>query len=400
MGPWYNNAGRTVSFVNVPTNQKITYRFPRTSTLPTPPTTKTSTQGTEDAIGYFVDGVAIFDPSDGYSYANGTESSPGSGQWHRDAYVNEGITFDPGNSHQQNTGKYHNHADPLALRYLLGDHVDFNPSTKAYSESTNAPTKHSPIIGWMRDGYPIYGPYGYDKTNDATSGIRRMVSGYVKRDGNTTGVDNLNFIGATRALPAWATRNNGGISQAGPSVSTNYPFGRYIEDWAYLGDLVKTNSTKYQQGVDFDMNEYNVRYCVTPEFPNGTYAYFLCVDSSGTPMFPYTSTRYFWGSPTGGTITTSETVTTYFQGVTNVQEVAAAPTVQTNNDVVLTWTSYEGGTYKVEASTNLTSWVALATNVPAATNSVKTTYTEVGAAGSNAKRFYRATRTALSSYDQ
>ena len=26
--------------------------------------------------------------------------------------------------------------------------------------------QHSPILGWLFDGYPIYGPYGYPVTND------------------------------------------------------------------------------------------------------------------------------------------------------------------------------------------------------------------------------------------
>jgi hypothetical protein len=29
--------------------------------------------------------------------------------------------------------------------------------------------------------------------------------------------------------------------------------------------------------VDFDLDEYNGRWCVTPEFPNGTYAYFVAI---------------------------------------------------------------------------------------------------------------------------
>ncbi len=401
MGPWYNDSTRTTAFVNLPKNQAVNYRIPRTSTLSTPPATKTTTAGMEDAIGYFVDGVALFDPTDAFSYANGAEASPGTGQWHRDAYVNEGFTFDPGNSHQQNTGKYHNHADPIALRYLLGDHVDFNPSTKTYSESTSAPTKHSPILGWVRDGLPLYGPYGYSSPMDPTSGIRVMVGGFVKRDGKTAGVDNLNSTGAARtSLPAWATRNNGNISQSGPAVSSTYPFGRYIEDWAYLGDLIKSGSTTYQQGVDFDLNEYNVRYCVTPEFPNGTYAYFLNVSSSGTPQFPYNTNRYFFGTPTGGTATASETVTTYFTGVPNIQEVGDAAGVNASGDVTFTWSSVEGGTYKVEASSDLTgAWTTLSTTQAAASNAVTTNYVETGAANLHPNRFYRATRTALATYD-
>ncbi len=43
----------------------------------------------------------------------------------------------------------------------------------------------------MRHGFPIYGPYGYRSTLDSNSAIHRMISGYIKRDGTTTSVDNL-----------------------------------------------------------------------------------------------------------------------------------------------------------------------------------------------------------------
>src|SRR5262249_8044274 len=150
-----------------------------------------------------------------------------------------------------------------------------------YSEN-KSPTalKHSPILGWVRDGYPIYGPYGYSNPTNPASGIRRMTTGFVLRDGHN-GADNLAATGRT-TIPAWAVRvYHTAAPQSGPAVSPRYPLGRYMEDHAYLGDLGK------KQGVDFDLDECNGRFCVTPEFPNGTYAYFVCVEADGTPVFPY-----------------------------------------------------------------------------------------------------------------
>ena len=49
--------------------------------------------------------------------------------------------------------------------------------------------------------------------------------------------------------------------------------------------------------MDFDLNEYNGRYCVTPEYPDGTYAYFLAITANGTPQFPYNSARRFSARP-------------------------------------------------------------------------------------------------------
>ena len=75
----------------------------------------------------------------------------GEGIWNRDAYVNEGITFDSGMAHQAQA-QYHYHANPVALRYQLGDHVELDAQNNRYHESTAPVTKHSPILAWARDG--------------------------------------------------------------------------------------------------------------------------------------------------------------------------------------------------------------------------------------------------------
>jgi hypothetical protein len=76
-----------------------------------------------------VDGIAMFDSRDGFVWTGAAEAGNGTGYWNREAYVNEGATFDPGYAHQEQTGTHHYHANPIALRYLLGDHVDFNATT-------------------------------------------------------------------------------------------------------------------------------------------------------------------------------------------------------------------------------------------------------------------------------
>jgi hypothetical protein len=147
-----------------------------------------------------------------------------------------------------------------------------------------------------------------------------MISGYVLRNGQD-GTDNLPVTGRT-TIPQWAVRLYG--------VSSNQPArhsrastrnGCYMEDNDYLGDLdqLRNTGTNYQQGVDFDLDEYNGRWCVTPEFPDGTYAYFVAINSNGTPVFPYNIGRGFYGSPVGGSVSAiSETVVTNFLGNTNL----------------------------------------------------------------------------------
>lgn len=383
MGPWYLNAAKTMLFPNVPVNTKSFYRIPRSSTVPG---TKTLTG--LGAIGYFVDGVAMFDGRDGFFWNGSAEmGGMGSGFWNRDAYVNEGVTFDPANAHQPGSGMYHYHANPIALRYLLGDHIAFNAATKIYSENaTNL--HHSPIIGWVRDGYPIYGPYGYSVANDANSAVRRMISGFALRNGQN-GTDNLSTTGRT-SIPSWAARAyNVSTNQTGAPVGTTYPLGRYMEDNAYLGDLSKT------QGVDFDLDEYNGRFCVTPEFSAGTYAYFVSVSSNGTPTFPYNIGRAFYGSPTGASVTSlSESVVTNFIGGAESTLQSNAP-VLSNSTVTLTWSSVEGGTYKVESKSDINAvWSDRKTNI--ASQGITTQLVTNKTVGDE---FFRPSRTGLANYD-
>jgi hypothetical protein len=371
----------------LPYNQKALYRFPRT---PAFTSAKTLTGG--GAIGYLIDGVQMFDTRDALSW-NGTSESTGTGYWTRDAYVNEGYGFDPYQGHAAPGGAYHYHSNPQGLRYVLGDHVDFNPATKIYSESTTPVTKHSPILGWVRDGYPLYGPYGYSSASNSASGIRRMISGYVLRDGNN-GTANLTAVGRTN-IPPWAQRLYGISNASGPSVASYGPLGRYLEDSDYLGDLINPNtSSPFVKGVDFDLDEYNGRWCVTPEFPDGTYAYFVTINADGTPKYPYYIGRAFFGTTQGGTVSSiSETVVTNFTGGTNMPLKVNTPTVA-NNVATLTWSAVEGGTYKVETSTDFSTWTPATTNarpqltVGAHTNSAPEAY-----------KLFRITRTAVAPFD-
>ena len=126
---------------------------------------------------------------------------------------------------------------------------DLNLLNNAEQVSLN----HSPIIGWAYDGNPIYGPYGYDRKDGGI--VRIMTSGYSLK----------------------TTRENG------PPIS-DFPLGFFIEDYEFLGNG--------------DLDENNGRYCVTPDYPNGTFAYFATInpnenETSGTfknfrsPVFPY-----------------------------------------------------------------------------------------------------------------
>ena len=392
MGPWYGNAAHTMPFASYPANMGVLYRIPRTPTIPA----AKSLTGL-GAIGYFVDGVAAFDNRDAFSYATAanTDASPmnglrGDAVWNREAYANEGQTFDPAYAHQAMTN-HHYHANAPAVRYLLGDHVDFNPATKLYTESTGPVTAHSPIVAWLEDGLPVYGPYGYASPLDPKSGLRRMISGYVKRDG-ANGTSNLAATGRT-VLPAWAARaqNRSATLPAavyGPSVSPAYALGHFIEDYDYLGDLGKS------QGPDFDLNEYNVRFGVTPEFPNGTWAYFLTIETDGTPRFPNMGNRGFFGTASGGLVNAINEPVTEFVRASQASPITVSATTA-GGTVTITWTSVEGATYKLETSPDAATWTTLAGAGAVTSSGGDTTRLATTTVAPN----YRVTLTALATYD-
>jgi len=244
---------------NVAEEQDFVLKFPRS------PSENTGTHDSTKlgAIGFTIYGTAIYNAE-----ANGSYNDKG--YWHEDAVVGEASTFDTVYGHPSAQGVYHFHEYPHDV-YTTDD------------------TEHSPIIGWAFDGYPIYGPYGYANT-DGTGGITRMESSYQLRN-----------ITKRTTLPDGTKLDS---SDYGPAVSSTYPLGHFVEDYHYVDS-------------SGDLDEYNGRYCVTPEYPNGIYAYFATIDSDGTRAYPYFVGPEYYGNivkaniKTGGHVTIDETVTDY-----------------------------------------------------------------------------------------
>jgi len=94
-------------------------------------------------------------------------------------------------------------------------------------------TAHSPIIGWAYDGNPIYGPFGYSIADDINSPLKIIKTSYETN------------INATQNRPV------------------GYEPGFFVDDHIF------NNSG--------DLDIHNGRFCKTPEFPNGVYAYFTSV---------------------------------------------------------------------------------------------------------------------------
>lgn len=268
IGPWPGDP-------NKPVNQNFLFKITRF------PTANTGTPAATPLghIGIWSNGVSMFNAKDANSYQN-------AGVWNQNAIVVEGSSFDSCLGHPAPNGEYHHHLNPVCI----------------YDDKDSL--HHSPIIGYAFDGFPIYGAYGYSNT-DGTGGIRRMTSSYEKR-----------FITTRTTLPDGTVLS---ASQYGPTVSTQYPLGYYIEDFKYIAGL-----------GDLDSN--NGRFCVTPDYPKGTYAYFVSIDSTLTAVYPYTIGPNYYGvvatddiGPTSGHITISEPVQTY----TPLSRVGESPDAST-----------------------------------------------------------------------
>jgi hypothetical protein len=107
------------------------------------------------------------------------------------------------------------------------------------------------------------------------------------------------------------TYANGTSVTPGPPVNATYPLGRYREDYEYID----------HPEPDY-LDEHNGRFCVTPEYPNGTYAYFCTVDENWNSAYPYVVGPTFYGVKTGAKVTTiTESVTTYTASPTAIEEV-------------------------------------------------------------------------------
>lgn len=143
---------------------------------------------------------------------------------------------------------YYYLANPKSLRIQLNDNID---------SVGNIPNvlQHSPIIGYAYDGNPIYGPYGYSQNLNSSSTITRITSSYIKK---LARVD-------------------------GPSTIL-YPMGSFVEDYDYVHESGK-------------LDQNNGRYCVTPEYPEGTYAYFVTINANNNPVFPYIVGENYYSLP-------------------------------------------------------------------------------------------------------
>ncbi|MFM7079822.1 MAG: YHYH protein [Bacteroidota bacterium] len=273
------------------TNQNAIFKISRNPVQ----NTGTPTATTGGNIGIFINGVALFDYRDGVAWNTSTNSlcgGPGNPpcpggptatmSWNRDAIPAERIGFDCSKGHPA-MGNYHHHQNPSAFKLdlnVISTICNLYDADGLYSIDS---TQHSPLIGYAYDGFPIYGAYGFLNTN-GTGGVVRMKSGYQLRN-----------------IAVRNTSSTGQTVPAGPNVSSTYPLGYFREDYEYVG-----GSTPEILDI------HNGRFCVTSEYPNGTYAYFATVDANWNSAYPYVVGPTFYGTRTASKVTSiTEPVTAY-----------------------------------------------------------------------------------------
>lgn len=244
---------------NIPANQNFVFKITRHPVA----NTGTATVTGLGHIGVWTNGVSIFNPKDGMSYQN-------QHVWNQNAIVVEGASFDNCLGHPAPNGEYHHHLNPGCL----------------YDDSD--PSQHSPLIGFAFDGFPIYGAYGFANP-DGSGGIKRMNGSYRLRD-----------ITQRTTLP-----DGSPAASAGPAISATRPLGYYVEDFEFVPGLG-------------ELDEHNGRFCVTPDYPDGHYCYFVTIDDALNGVYPYVVGPQYYGTvqagntgPGSGHNTPNESVATY-----------------------------------------------------------------------------------------
>ena len=272
-------------------NQNAIYKLPLTPIENTG--TPTATNGGN--IGIFINGVSLFDYRDGVAWNNDTMNlcggppggyppcpggPNGTQDWNRDAIPAEMGGFDCNKAHPA-MGNYHHHQNPSAFNLdliIVSNICETYPADGLYVIDTES---HSPLIGFAYDGFPIYGAYGFANA-DGTGGIVKMNSSY--------------------ELPGATTRING------PDINNTYFEGYFREDYNYVS-----------HPEEFYLDEHNGRFAITPEYPEGIYAYYATVDENHNSAYPYAVGPTFYGNVVATKVNTINEDTTNYDSSLGIE---------------------------------------------------------------------------------
>ena len=280
-------------------DQDAIYKIPLD---PQPGTGNETTTGGN--IGVFINGVSLFDYRDGVGWNPSTNAlcgGPGNPpcpggpmaatDWTRDAIPAEMPGFDCSKAHPA-MGNYHHHQNPSAFKLdidVVSDICNLYDADGLYAIDANV---HAPLIGFAYDGFPIYGAYGFQNI-DGTGGIVRIKSGYQLRN-----------------ITVRNTYADGSTVDDGPDIGGDYFLGYFREDYEWIEHA----------GEEEYLDEHNGRFCKTPEYPDGTYAYFATVDDSWNSAYPYVVGPTFYGTRENRRVNSVDEATTVYDGTSSLSE--------------------------------------------------------------------------------
>lgn len=269
--PYHSYGSESSAHIAAPQNYNITWVYRGGTTVE-----GTNTATNDGLIGLWLNGVAMYNPSAQQGSPFGSNLLAPTWQYNAASEAGRALGYTFGEdlagghsvNHSSFPDQYHYHDSNFLNAWLTGiGHDSGEVGSTGVAEAsvikylmsglTHA-NGHSKILGISADGYPVYGPYGYVRASDATSGIKRIVTGYTLNSAETR-------IG-TEA-----------------SNTTLYPLGIFIEDYSFT--------------ASGDLDQHNGRFCVTPDYPLGTYAYFVTLNSSLLPVYPYVIGNTYFGPP-------------------------------------------------------------------------------------------------------
>jgi len=228
-------------------------------------------------IGITTNGVAIYNPS-----AGAAGNPPLGFNWNAHFQGSPNFGDDNCGGRPETSGQYHyrdkDFLDCWKSNAVMSRYNDYYGLSQFNGDNIRHSDGHSKIVGYSFDGWPIYGPFGYSDPWDQDSDVVSQESSYET------------FGEPVEGRPSYGTSLD------------NPPAGALIQDWRYV------------EGAG-TLDRHNGRFCVTPEYPDGTYAYFVTVNplNIDEPAYPYIIgevSRETLDIPENGGVAPPESITT------------------------------------------------------------------------------------------
>lgn len=147
-------------------------------------------------------------------------------------------------------------------KIFSNEKINWNKLLSNCKKENKTPT----IIGFSLDGYPIYDSYPSNQKDSGEVCVIMHSSYQLKKIKRRIIID------------------HGIKKKIGPKVSRKFPLGFFESDYEY----VPHSDENYA-------DEHNGKFCITPEYPLGTYCYFATVDSNNSASYPFFVGPNFYG---------------------------------------------------------------------------------------------------------